>query len=187
MLKHDCFDVLQVPETVSAEELRRAYRRLVRRWHPDQYSDAPGMREIAQERLKLINTAYQEAKGMLAAGAGDRDHSAPPQRPSNRFPGWLRAIFSSGKAPKPRPSVDPGSGAQPRPKRPGAVKDFEAVFQEAIRRRRAASGGAALQRSPRPVRRKRGDAPTGGRRSRPPGTSVPQVERIRRIRRVEKV
>jgi hypothetical protein len=185
MLKPNCFDVLQVPETVSAEELRRAYRRLVRRWHPDQYADAPGMREIAQERLKIINTAYQEAKGMLAAGEEDR--GVPPQRPPNRFPGWLRAIFGSGKVPKSRPSVDPGSGAQPRPKRPGAVRDFDAVFKEAIRRRRAVSGGAALQRSPRPVRRERGNVPTGGRRSVPQGRSVPRVERIRRIRRVEKV
>jgi curved DNA-binding protein CbpA len=185
MMKFNCFDVLQVPETVSAEELRHAYRRLVRRWHPDQYADAPELREIAQERLKLINTAYRDAKVILSAG--DRGRGLPPRRPANGFSAWLRALFRSRKVSEPRPRENPGSEVRHRPMRAGVGRDFEAIFQDAVRARRAASGGAALHPHPRPVRRDRGPSLTRGRSSGSAGRKASRVERIRQVRRVEKV
>lgn len=43
------------------EEVKKAYKRLVKRWHPDQYADHAAKQQIAQEKLKEINVAYTEA------------------------------------------------------------------------------------------------------------------------------
>lgn len=189
MPKTHCFDVLQVPETVSAEELRRAYRRLVRRWHPDQYVEAPGMREMAQERLKRINTAYQEARTILSAGEAGGRRIRPP-RPPSRFSGWLRALFrSSAKPVAPRPAMDAASPPRTRPKPPGDGRNFEAIFRDAIRKRPSASGRAAGLSRPRPVCRRAGGASliSGQRAGFRRGKRGSRVTPIQPIRRVGKV
>jgi len=40
------------------DELHAAYRRMVKRWHPDQFAEQPEIRSMAEERLKQINIAY---------------------------------------------------------------------------------------------------------------------------------
>ena len=42
----------------SAKEMRRAYLRLVKQWHPDQFPGESRSHFIAQEKLKEINEAY---------------------------------------------------------------------------------------------------------------------------------
>lgn len=51
------YRVLGIREGASEEEIRRAYRELVRKYHPDQYRDNP-LADLAQEKLKEINEAY---------------------------------------------------------------------------------------------------------------------------------
>ncbi|MGD1996055.1 MAG: molecular chaperone DnaJ [Anaerolineae bacterium] len=52
--KRDYYDVLGVDRSASSEEIKRAYRQLARRWHPD-VCDEPE----AEARFKEINEAYQ--------------------------------------------------------------------------------------------------------------------------------
>lgn len=52
--KRDYYEVLEVSRSASTEEIRRAYRRLARKYHPDVNKD-PG----AEERFKEINEAYE--------------------------------------------------------------------------------------------------------------------------------
>jgi molecular chaperone DnaJ len=54
MSDQDLYSVLGVPRTASPEEIKKAYRRLARRYHPDVN---PGNRE-AEERFKRISLAY---------------------------------------------------------------------------------------------------------------------------------
>lgn len=51
------YEVLGVREGSSVEEIKRAYKELVRKYHPDQYQNNP-LSDLAEEKLKEINEAY---------------------------------------------------------------------------------------------------------------------------------
>lgn len=53
------YEVLELPQGASKEEIRAAYKRLVRKYHPDQYSNNP-LSDLAEEKLKEINEAYNQ-------------------------------------------------------------------------------------------------------------------------------
>ena len=52
------YKVLGVSENASQEEIRAAYLELVKKYHPDKYTDNP-LKELAGEKLKEINQAYE--------------------------------------------------------------------------------------------------------------------------------
>ena len=52
--KRDYYEVLGVPRSASGEDLKRAFRRMARQYHPDVNKD-PG----AEERFKELNEAYE--------------------------------------------------------------------------------------------------------------------------------
>ncbi len=56
------FEVLGVPPPASTEEVRDAYLALVKTWHPDRFAAVPEVAAQAEERVKVINAAYDEAR-----------------------------------------------------------------------------------------------------------------------------
>ncbi len=52
----DYYEILGVPRNASEREIKEAYRRLVRKWHPDLN---PGRREEAERVFRQINEAYE--------------------------------------------------------------------------------------------------------------------------------
>ena len=60
---NDPYQILGVPETASDEEVKRAYRELARKYHPDNYHDNP-LADLAQEKMKDINAAYEQITKM---------------------------------------------------------------------------------------------------------------------------
>ncbi|HUO85392.1 MAG TPA: J domain-containing protein [Thermoanaerobaculia bacterium] len=55
----DHYRLLDLQPGASDDEVRRAYRELVRVWHPDRFGQDPTLRERAEEKLKRINEAYR--------------------------------------------------------------------------------------------------------------------------------
>ena len=53
------YKVLGVTEGATNEEIRAAYLSLVKKYHPDKYTD-PDMKQLANEKLKEINEAYDQ-------------------------------------------------------------------------------------------------------------------------------
>lgn len=52
------YEVLGIKQGASQEEIKSAYRKLVKQYHPDQYRDNP-LQELAQQKLTEINEAYR--------------------------------------------------------------------------------------------------------------------------------
>lgn len=62
----DPYQVLGVPSTATDEEVKKAYRDLARKYHPDNYHDNP-LADLAQERMKEINEAYETVQSQRKA------------------------------------------------------------------------------------------------------------------------
>ena len=51
------YEVLGLKPGASQEEIKKAYRNLIKQYHPDQYGDNP-LKDLAEEKMREINTAY---------------------------------------------------------------------------------------------------------------------------------
>ena len=54
MAKKSLYETLEVSENASADEIKKAYRKLARKYHPDVNKDPK-----AEEKFKEINAAYE--------------------------------------------------------------------------------------------------------------------------------
>ncbi len=57
------YEVLGVSPDASDEEVKKAYRALARKYHPDKYRDSD-LADVANEKMKEINAAYEEIQKM---------------------------------------------------------------------------------------------------------------------------
>lgn len=64
----DPYKVLGVSSTASDDEIKKAYRALVKQYHPDNYADNP-LADLAAEKMKEINEAYSEIQKLRAGGS----------------------------------------------------------------------------------------------------------------------
>lgn len=73
------YEILGIKEGASEEEIRKAYRELVRKYHPDQYANNP-LSDLAQEKMKEINEAYN----FLIKNKGSSSTNRQYQNSNNR-------------------------------------------------------------------------------------------------------
>ncbi|MBQ9783579.1 MAG: DnaJ domain-containing protein [Clostridia bacterium] len=64
---NDPYKVLGVSPDASDEEIKKAYRALARKYHPDKYRDSD-LADLASEKMKEVNAAYEEIKQLREQG-----------------------------------------------------------------------------------------------------------------------
>ncbi|WP_017304665.1 DnaJ domain-containing protein [Spirulina subsalsa] len=79
---HTYYEILEIPAGASPEEVKRAYRKLVKQWHPDQFAGFPEKQEQAEEQIKRINEAYEYLKARSQT-SGPPSPSASDQKQQN--------------------------------------------------------------------------------------------------------
>ena len=60
----DPYEVLGIQRGASDEEIKKAYRELARKYHPDNYQNNP-LADLAEEKMKEINAAYEQITKQL--------------------------------------------------------------------------------------------------------------------------
>jgi len=62
------YDVLGVPRSASNDEIKKAYRQLCKKYHPDSYVDNP-LADLAEEKFKEVQAAYEQIMKERSGGA----------------------------------------------------------------------------------------------------------------------
>jgi molecular chaperone DnaJ len=129
--ERDYYDILGLPRNATDDEVKRAFRKLAQRWHPDVNTDPR-----ADDRFKELNEAYQvladpqrrQAYDLFGrAGVGGTGAGAEGFGPFGGFQGFgdLFDAFFGGAA----------GGATRRPRTPSGADlryDIELTFADAI-------------------------------------------------------
>lgn len=53
----DPYEILDLKKGASRDEIKRAYKKLAKQYHPDQYDNNP-LKDLAEERMREVNEAY---------------------------------------------------------------------------------------------------------------------------------
>jgi molecular chaperone DnaJ len=69
------YEVLEIREGADKEEIKEAYRKMVKKYHPDQYINHP-LSSLAQEKMKEVNEAYET---LMGGGEGNPHKDHPGQ------------------------------------------------------------------------------------------------------------
>ena len=75
---NDPYSVLGVSPSASDEEVKKAYRELARKYHPDNYQNNP-LADLAEEKMKEINEAYDQITKQRAGGGSSGSYGGSYQ------------------------------------------------------------------------------------------------------------
>ncbi len=84
----DYYKILEVQDTASPAEIKKAYRKLALQWHPDRYANmGQEAMAYAEERFKIVARAYEvlsDSEKRLAYDARRAPWAYPPRSSSPR-------------------------------------------------------------------------------------------------------
>ena len=138
MAKRDFYEILGVPKSASADEIKRAHRKLVRQYHPDVNKDDKSSETKFKEAQEAYDVLSDEQKkksydqfGHAGLNGGSGDGGGEP------FGGFRRGG---------RPGGSPGSGGGPGGFDPSDFNngaDLGDIFEQFFGRTGGAGGGTA--------------------------------------------
>ncbi len=73
MLNQDPYDILGVSPYATDDEVKRAYRELAKKYHPDRHVDNP-LAELAQDKFRQIQEAYDTVMQERQSGIPHQYH-----------------------------------------------------------------------------------------------------------------
>jgi hypothetical protein len=99
--KH-AYQVLGVPQHASAHVIKAAYRKLVKRWHPDLYTPGTLQHADATQMSMLINEAYSETAHapLRYTSSSSGIGRAPRQQPQRPFGPIIKTQINPFKPPR---------------------------------------------------------------------------------------
>jgi hypothetical protein len=115
----DFYKILNVSPSASAEKIRSAHRKLVKRYHPDLYS-TDGDKARANEQLRQINEAYRILSNPERRREYDKRHFQQTTAANHTSAGGAAAGTKTSSTSK-----------SPRPSRPTAPTHFQRATQSA--------------------------------------------------------
>lgn len=102
------FEVLEIPADASAEDIKAAYHRLAKQWHPDRYTGKE--KEVAEARFRELAEAFsmlknsarrppapQQAPSIPTAATPAREPDAARERTPEDWAAMAREAFNDGK------------------------------------------------------------------------------------------
>ncbi len=90
----DPYAILGVSPTATDEEIKKAYRELARKYHPDSYADNP-LSDLAKEKMQEINEAYDEIISRRKSG-GAKNGTGANYGGSSQFAD-IRSLISQNR------------------------------------------------------------------------------------------
>lgn len=78
------YRALELEPGASLEQVKQAWRELVKVWHPDRFPNDPKLQRKAQERLKEINGAYEILERYLTSGTPPPHGRSASSQTANR-------------------------------------------------------------------------------------------------------
>ncbi|MBE6676143.1 MAG: J domain-containing protein, partial [Ruminococcaceae bacterium] len=60
----DPYKILGISPDADEDEIKKAYRTLARKYHPDRYAGKPELQASAEQKMKEINAAYEEVQAI---------------------------------------------------------------------------------------------------------------------------
>ena len=99
---NEYYKILGVDSSVTAEELKKIYRELVKEWHPDRLLHNPSLHKTAQQKLQEINEAYDQ---LLAHLANPEPRSSAPKNEPRRATAAAPRKATNASAKRPNATV----------------------------------------------------------------------------------
>ena len=96
--------ILELENPGSIHDARRAYKDLVRVWHPDRFQSNPRLKQKAEKKLREINLAFNFLRDYMASNhAGE---AAVSQIPPRNLPSGQKTANYAARSARPKPDTN---------------------------------------------------------------------------------